>query len=201
MDANQKMQMFKSAVEIARGSDVNEWLGKKPFLGFVKDIYQELLQTIPNPVPPQKLLLNGMPYKVKKYHNVLHQLILAHLESRKQTQHRITALGLFEYLRQHATIRCNIGRGVGNTSFIVLRSYEDPIAVVTRLMNKNLFQNAAFHVSAADINAGNPLPDKSYPFVFVDDPTATFSAIRGGSTDVYALFGKDSGQTFVLLGE
>jgi len=137
-----------------------------------------------------------------KFHQLVDQLI--ELNHVKRIRERILRgipddIYLLSYLKEFCTIRVDIGRRTGKTSYIIKRANENSLVIVCNQKEKNrllgTLKNDTNIVTYSEVEThrfrGH---NKVYDFIFIDDIDAINLFL------IYNTFGKDKSQTFVIFG-
>jgi len=135
-----------------------------------------------------------------KYYLALDTLIELNIENQKEKARMKLELSSALWAETVCTVRCNIGRCTGATSYIMERAKPgDLIVTHANWMSNNFrkFINPQCDISSAEELEKNSI-FKHYNTVWVDDPDLVFARIK--PQKFYELLADSEGQVFVLLG-
>lgn len=140
------------------------------------------------------------------YFNLVDSLIKLNKENRKNRNIRREDYDLISYLREFCTVKLDIGRITGKTSYIINRATKNDIVIVSRmLIQKRMFdKKCESYVYTINDILGRRYKIKNYNNIFVDDfsyitinPEKKEYILR----ELYYFLGNSSiDQTFILLG-
>jgi hypothetical protein len=153
-------------------------------------------------------------YKTK-YQQLIDELFILNKIHRSRVKKEIFSKQ--HYAKEFCTIKCDIGRQTGKTTYILNRSTENDLIIThsysaaTRLMGRtqakvttidilmnDLIDNSNSKITTIDILM-NDLIDNSnskiYETIYIDEPTMSLKNI-----DIYYFLVKNYEQTFVFLG-
>jgi len=115
---------------------------------------------------------------INKFYVLLDDLILLNVMRREIINEIKEQLPLNDYLKQFCTIRCDIGRQIGKTSYIKLHSDENSLVIVCDLQPVGCFEHSNTNVvTVTQIKNGYLRGKRLYTKIFIDEPSYVFKDI------------------------
>jgi hypothetical protein len=136
-------------------------------------------------------------YKTK-YQQLIDELFILNKIHRSRVKKEIFSKQ--HYAKEFCTIKCDIGRQTGKTTYILNRSTKNDLIITHSYSaaNRLIMERTQAKVTTIDILM-NDLIDNSnskiYETIYIDEPTMSLKNI-----DIYYFLVKNYEQTFVLLG-
>lgn len=129
---------------------------------------------------PMNFINSMMDKKIKHFHTLIDVLILLNVSNRESTNEK-KLLPADVYLKQFCTVKCDIGREAGKTSYIKQRADEKSLVIVS---TNFAYNKVAFDVvTARQIKNGRLCGKQPYAKIFIDNPSSVFKLIS--EDDIY----------------
>jgi hypothetical protein len=131
-----------------------------------------------------------------EFHSAITQLIA--LNKRFRPIEQRLNLSVSNWAEEFCTIKCDIGRQSGKSSYINNVAEEGDLIVVMNQHLKNQLANTKCEIMTASGISRSHINGKVYNTIFVDEPGFVFGLVE--RTKFYDYLAHNGEQTFVMLG-